>query len=200
MLNTVSRPSALVVRPRRCPRLRRRADDGPGGRGPGGGHHACRRAGAWGGARHVRHRELTTRIRRDARDRDRGRPLGGHDRLPHGRIRRHRARPPGRIPEVDPGTDRRTSSTEGGVLRRRARATSRPPAPAMPTSWPGTLSTCAAWASGRTGTWPSTTRAWPTSTTRSTSRWSSSTPHAGSSRSTRGTSPTSPPSPHTPSP
>ena len=54
-----------------------------------------------------------------------------------------------------------------------------------------TRSTCAVSGSGRTGTSPSTIRRWPTSTTRSTSRWSSSTRPAGPSRSTRGTSPTS---------
>ena len=47
-------------------------------------------------------------------------------------------------------------------------------------------STCAASASARTGIWPSTTRRWPTSPTRATSRWSSSRPPAACSRCNEG--------------
>ena len=143
------------------------------------------------GARHVRHRKLPAGLRAGAGARDRGRALGRHRGLPHGRVRRGGTGPPGRLPALDPGAHRRAGPPEGRLLRGGPRRRRGGVPPLQPASCSGTRSTCAASGSARTGTWPSTTRPWPTSPTRSTSRWSSSRRPAAASRSTRATSPAS---------
>ena len=135
---------------------------------PGGGGAARRGRGPRRGPRHVRHRQLAVRVRRRADPRHAGRPVGLDRHLPHGRVRRRRAGPSGRLPALDPRAHRRAGPPPHGQLPRRPRPTRRRSAVATPACWPRARSTSAASASVRTATSPSTTRGWPTSTTRST--------------------------------
>ena len=61
--------------------------------------------------------------------------------------------------------DRRAHHARRGALPRRDSPSPTPSASGMPGSWRPTPSICAASASARTATWPSTTPRWPTSTT-----------------------------------
>ena len=142
----------------------------PGGRGDAGGGGRTGR-----GARHVRHGQLAAGLHRRAGRGHPGRALGPNRRLPHGRVRRGRTGPPGRLRALDPRADRRAGPSQGGVLRRGPGRPGRGVPALRGPACGHTRWTCAVSGSGRTGISPSTTRRWPTSTIRSTSRWSSST-------------------------
>ena len=155
-------------------RLHRRAGTRARGRSGRGG--AAGRGGGPGlGPRHVRHRQLAARLRRRPGDDTPDVPWGDvvvfHMDEYVGAGPDH----PAGLPALDPRADRRARPAPGRALPRRPGRPDCRRAPATPGCWSTTPSTCAAWASARTVTWPSTIHPWPTSTTRSTSRWSRST-------------------------
>ena len=75
---------------------------------------------------------------------------------------------PAGFQKLDPRADRGTGAAQGGLLRRGLGRPRGQSARATPACCGSTRSTCAASGSGRTAIWPSTTRPWPTSPTRST--------------------------------
>ena len=140
---------------------------GPGRRRPGGRRPVRRGRPARRGPRHVRHRQLPAGLRRPARSHSTpGRPLGRDRGLPHGRVRGRGTGPPGRASSAGSASASSNPPSPRPPTTSTAWPTRSPSAPATRRALPITRWTCAAWASGRTATWPSTTPRWPTSTIR----------------------------------